>query len=167
MNHRQNCTLSLVSVLQSKPQAVSRISGSLDFSEITGHVRFYQTNSGVIVYADIWGLPDTDSACGQHVFGFHIHAGDSCTGTTDDPFADTGSHYNPAHCDHPNHAGNMPPLFGNHGHAISLFLTNRFSIKDVIGRTVVVHRDSDDFMTQSSGHAGMKIACGVIRSACC
>ena len=42
-------------------------------------------------------------------------------------------------------------------------LTDRFCVEEVIGRTVIIHSDPDDFHTQQSGNAGKKIACGVIR----
>ena len=42
-------------------------------------------------------------------------------------------------------------------------LSNRFSIEEIIGRTVIIHNAPDDFRTQPSGNAGMKIACGVIQ----
>jgi len=57
----------------------------------------------------------------------------------------------------------MPPLFGNNGRAVSIFLTNRFSIEEVIGKAVIIHGSPDDFTTQPSGNAGEKIACGIIR----
>ena len=44
-----------------------------------------------------------------------------------------------------------------------MVLTDRFSVAEVIGRTLVIHSDPDDFRTQPSGNAGTKIACGVIR----
>ena len=40
--------------------------------------------------------------------------------------------------------------------------TDRFHVRDIIGRTVVIHSDPDDFRTQPAGNAGTKIACGVI-----
>lgn len=49
----------------------------------------------------------------------------------DDPFADAMSHYNPGRCEHPYHAGDLPPLFGNNGFALCAFLTDRFSIDEV------------------------------------
>lgn len=72
-------------------------------------------------------------------------------------------HYNPDNCQHLYHAGDMPPLFGVDGSAVLLFLTNRFSVEEIIGRTVIIHARPDDFMTQPSGNSGEKIACGVIR----
>jgi Cu-Zn family superoxide dismutase len=56
----------------------------------------------------------------------------------------------------------MPPLFAANGHAFSAFLTDRFSINDIIGKTVVIHDSPDDFSTQPSGNSGSKLACGQI-----
>lgn len=40
--------------------------------------------------------------------------------------------------------------------------TDRISVKDIIGRAVVIHSMPDDFTSQPSGNAGNKIACGAI-----
>lgn len=79
------------------------------------------------------------------------------------PFADVMTHYDPNGCGHLYHAGDLLPLFGNDGLAFCAFLTNRFPVDEVIGRTVIVHDHPDDFTTQPSGNSGTKIACGVIR----
>lgn len=42
-------------------------------------------------------------------------------------------------------------------------LSHRFSIEEIIGRTVIIHDALDDFHTQPSGNARSKIACGVIQ----
>ena len=42
------------------------------------------------------------------------------------------------------------------------FLTNRLTVNELIGKTVIIHDRPDDFTTQPSGNAGNKIACGVI-----
>lgn len=155
----------LLSVLRGRPQAAARISGSESYPDISGTVQFYQTGRGVLVRADISGLPHSDIPCGGRIFGFHIHKGADCGGNMDDPFADAMSHYNPNGCEHPYHAGDLPPLFGNGGFALSVFLTNRFSVDEILGRTVIIHDKPDDFTTQPSGNSGTKIACGVIRRA--
>lgn len=149
----------LTSVLCKKPQAFALINGSAEFNTIKGCVKFYQTANGVIVYAVITGLPQ-DS--GFH--GFHIHEGSECSGNHDDPFADVKSHYNPKNAKHPNHAGDMPPLLSNNGNAISLFLTDRFTVKEIINKTIIIHDGADDFTSQPSGNSGKKIACGEIKS---
>lgn len=152
-----------LSVLRSRPRAEAEVSGSESYPDISGVVRFYQVNKGVIVYAEISGLPHSKAPCDDRIFGFHIHEGNSCSGNAEDPFANTMSHYDTGNCEHPHHSGDMPPLFGNDGLAIMMFFTNRFSIEEIIGRTVVIHDMPDDFKTQPSGNSGKKIACGVIK----
>ena len=78
-------------------------------------------------------------------------------------FADSMAHYNPQDCEHPYHAGDRPPLFGNNGYAYFVFLTGRFKVCEIIGKTVIIHLHPDDFHTQPSGDSGTKIACGEIR----
>ena len=56
----------------------------------------------------------------------------------------------------------MPPLFGNSGRAWLAFLTDRITVDEIIGKTVVIHSAPDDFTTQPSGNSGSKIACGAI-----
>lgn len=145
-----------------RPAATARIRGSKSYPFLRGRVNFVPVNDGVLVVSLIKGLPSASGDCDEGVFGFHIHEGRSCTGTDSDPFADTMGHYNPGDCPHPQHAGDMPPLFENCGTAFSVFLTNRFEISEIIGRTVVIHSKPDDFTTQPSGNSGTKIACGVI-----
>lgn len=147
----------LLPVLRGRPQAAACIAGGGEFPGVTGAVRFYQTGGGVIVWAEVSGLPGTP----PQIFGFHIHEGGGCGGDT--PFADAMAHYNPAGAEHPYHAGDLPPLFGSGGRALSVFLTDRFTVGEVIGRTVIIHDRPDDFTTQPSGNSGTKIACGVIR----
>lgn len=154
---------SLLSLLRGRAQAAASIAGSGSCPDVSGTVRFYQTKEGVIVLAEVSGLPQGSLPCHERVFGFHIHTGSDCGGNMDDPFADAMSHYDPDGCEHPFHAGDLPPLFGNGGIALSLFLTNRFSVDEIIGRTVIIHDHPDDFITQPSGNSGTKIACGVIR----
>ena len=86
----------------------------------------------------------------------------SCTGDNLDEFKDANTHYNPEKCLHPNHAGDMPVLFENNGYAYMSFLTNRFMVKDIIGKVVIIHNMPDDFRTNPGGDSGEKIACGKI-----
>jgi len=163
MNPLPDSRLSLLALLRRSPQAAARVTGSEDHPDISGAVRFYQSGENVIVLAEINGLPHSALPCHEEVFGFHIHQGTGCGGNMGEPFADAMSHYDPYGCGHPHHAGDLPPLFGNGGFALSLFLTRRFSVEEVIGRTVIIHDRPDDFTTQPSGNSGTKIACGVIR----
>lgn len=162
-NQTDTPPFSLLSALHGRPQATARLAGDAGHPALSGLVRLYQTAYGVIVYVEVRGLPYGRIPCADRIFGFHIHEGGSCTGTADDPFAETGMHYNPADCPHPYHAGDLPPLFGCGDMACQTVLTNRFTVEEVIGRTVILHDQPDDFTSQPSGNAGRKIACGRIQ----
>lgn len=159
--NRINCNG--ISLIQRQPQAAAVLSGSSEFPDISGVVRFYTMKNGTLIYADVNGLPCAGDRCSQEIFGFHIHEGSSCTGNADDAFADAGAHLNMDNCGHPFHTGDMPPLFGNNGKAVSVFLTNRFTVDEIIGRAIIIHGSPDDFTSQPGGNAGRKIACGIIR----
>lgn len=60
------------------------------------------------------------------------------------------------------HQGDMPVILSNDGDAFLSFFTRRFTIPEIIGKTVIVHLDPDDFTTQPSGNSGERIACGKI-----
>lgn len=64
--------------------------------------------------------------------------------------------------DHPNHAGDLPPLLSAGGYAKMTVLTGRFRVDEIVGRTLVIHNGVDDFTGQPSGNSGKKIACGII-----
>lgn len=42
------------------------------------------------------------------------------------------------------------------------FFTNRFKPRDVLGRSVIIHENPDDYRSQPAGNAGKRLACGVI-----
>lgn len=153
----------LASVLRQSPQAIANVHGSREHPEIYARVLFWQTKHGVLVAADASGLPRQPQHLGRGVYALHIHAGAQCTGNDSDPFADALAHYDPDGSPHPYHAGDLAPLFSDHGHALQTLLTDRFTVQDVLNKTVIIHAEPDDFSTQPSGHSGHKIACGVIR----
>lgn len=144
------------------PDAVAILHGSAAYPSLQGLTRLYQTRAGVLVVTEVRGLPAPDDPCQSPVFGFHIHSGGSCSGNEQDPFADALTHDNPHNCPHPHHAGDLPPLFGNHGTAFSAVLTDRFTVREVLGRAVIIHSRPDDFTTQPAGNSGAKIACGIL-----
>lgn len=156
--------MKFVSTLQERPHAWARIRGSSEYPKLYGNVYFYQMRCGTLVAAEIAALPQPEGQCAAGIFGFHIHAGTQCAGKEDDPFGQALAHYDPHACPHPQHAGDMPPLFGNQGYGFQVFLTDRFSVREILGRTVILHSGPDDFTTQPAGNAGQKIACGQIRA---
>lgn len=155
--------LPLAAVLNTAPYAEAHIKGGRDHPMISGIARFYQTDKGVILYAAVTGLPYKQSPCGSPIFAFHIHEGESCRSGAEGGFPYAKSHYDPVGCSHPYHAGDLPPLFSNHGYALTAFLTDRFTAKEIIGKTMIIHEHPDDFTTQPSGNAGKMIACGEIK----
>jgi len=136
--------------------AVACMKGGTEVPSIRGEVRFYQRRGFVFVEGEIFGLPK-DNPSG--FFGLHIHEGCCCVGEN---FSETGGHYNPDGRSHPCHAGDLPPLLRCGDGAYFALRTDRFCVKDVIGRTVVIHGAPDDFTSQPAGNSGKKIACGVI-----
>jgi len=161
---RCGCFFDLQGVLSRCPDATAQLLGSSRYPDINGFVRFFNTYRGTLVAAEICGLPKPHDRCKKRIFAFHIHEGENCSGSADDPFSAAMSHYNPNGCQHPFHAGDLPPLFGNDGFALSVFLTDRFSVKEIIGKTLIIHSAVDDFTSQPAGNAGEKIACGKIRA---
>lgn len=136
--------------------ACARIVGGKEAPGLRGTVRFYKLPCSVLVAADVRGLPKTETG----VYGFHIHDGCSCGG---EDFSAAGAHYDPLNRPHPNHAGDLPLLLYCRGSAFLLTVTDRFTIPEILGRTVLIHADPDDFHSQPAGNAGKRIACGVIR----
>lgn len=145
-----------------KAAAQAQIKGSKAYASVHGKVLFFPARKGTLVMAEVFGLPQQPE-CDPGFFALHIHEGSQCTGTSADPFANVGGHWNPGNCPHPAHAGDLPPLLSNAGYAWFACYTERFEPEQVIGRTVIVHRKPDYFTTQPSGNSGEKIACGQIR----
>lgn len=142
--------------------AHANIRGRKNYPNINGYVDFKETKDGVLLTAKIHGLPKSTNRCKGRFFGFHIHEGSSCKGNKEDDFADVGMHYNLTNCPHPFHIGDLPPLLENNGYAYMSVLINKFKIKDILGKSIIIHDKPDDFTSQPSGNSGAKIACGII-----
>ncbi len=163
MHHKELDTVDFGKILTRIPNAIAQLRGGPDFPQIGGWVRFFQTPQGTLVAAEVSGLPHHEGKCENHFFGFHIHQVGRCSGgTREEPFADTGAHYNPDQCWHPQHAGDLPPLMEEKGFAFMAVLAGQLQVREILGLSVVVHTDPDDFHTQPAGDAGRKMACGVI-----
>lgn len=143
------------------PGTKSYIKGSAEYPSLHGEVNFFETARGVKVKGRIFGLPDN----GKGFYGFHLHAGSTCMPTYGDvAFSEAKGHYNPQGMPHPLHAGDFPVIMADKkGHAEFCFLTDRFDIDEVIGKTLIIHFDPDDYTTQPSGNSGKRIACGVVK----
>ena len=136
------------------PDAVALLYGNATHPELFGRGSFFQTPmGGLLVNVEVYGLPENAG-----FLGLHLHEVGDCTL----PFDKTGAHYNPGNMPHPQHAGDMPPLLNNRGYAFLAFYTDRLKLRDVFGKSMIIHSQRDDFTSQPSGDAGEKIACGVI-----
>jgi Cu-Zn family superoxide dismutase len=57
----------------------------------------------------------------------------------------------------------MPNLSANaQGEAKLNVAVKGVTLKEIIGRSVVVHADPDDYKSQPAGNSGKRVACGVI-----
>lgn len=149
--------------------AFANIKGSSADSNLKGVVYFRDVRNGVEVYVEVTGLPEYKPAQGSNPpigpHGFHIHGIGNCEiGDPKNPFTSAGEHWNPTNQPHGNHAGDFPVLFSNNGYARMSFFTNKFKVRDIIGKAVIIHESPDDYRTQPAGAAGKRIGCGVIRS---
>ncbi len=133
-------------------RAFARIKGSSLAPNLKGFVVFTDVSGGTEVYVEVHGLPPHQPGTagrqpiGPH--GFHIHTNGSCqVGDPANPFQAAGEHWNPTNQPHGNHPGDFPVLFSNNGYARMNFFTNRFRTADVIGKSVVIHQNPDDYRT--------------------
>lgn len=147
-------------LLGERPDATAWVTGNASNSQISGLVKFYQTSyGGILVEAEFFGLPNIDTPDSSDFYAFHIHEFGNCRGN----FDSAGGHYNPKNRPHPDHAGDMPPLLANQGYAWMAFYDKRFTIDEIIGKSVIIHSSTDDFRSQPAGNSGTRIACGEIR----
>ena len=143
-----------------EPMAMAWVTGGPRAPGLSGLVKFYETPyGGTLIEAELFGLPDRYQTGASEFYGMHIHENGDCGSG----FQNTGSHYNPAGAAHPYHTGDLLPLFSNQGYAWISFYDKRFTIPQILGRSVVIHQAADDLRSQPAGNSGEKIGCGIIR----
>lgn len=131
----------------------SNVSGSVSFTEMAGKLH---------VEAQVAGLTP-----GEH--GFHVHEVGDCSA----PDATSAKgHFNPAgkmhghHGSAEHHGGDLPNLVANaQGDAKYSTDVDGLTLSGpagVVGRSVVIHADPDDYKSQPAGNSGKRVACGVI-----
>ncbi len=148
-------------LVKGEPAAIAEIKGNADYPKLSGTVKFFDTPyDGILVEAEIYGLPNRQENGGSQFYAMHIHEKGDCSGA----FENTGAHYSKTAMPHPFHSGDLVPLLGNQGYAWTAFYDRRIMVSEIIGRSVIIHENADDFTTQPSGNAGKKIGCGVFES---
>lgn len=153
---------------QQIPKAYAELKGSRLAPELRGYVLFIDVPDGTEVVVEVVGLPPYRPGGGKREpigpHGFHIHEYGNCSGgEEEEPFPKTGKHWNPSNDPHGHHAGDFPVLFSNNGYAKMSFFTNRFKVNEIVGKSIVIHENPDDFRTQPDGKSGKKIGCGEIQ----
>ena len=129
---------------------------------VTGTITYMKVDGGVKVIADLQGLTP-----GKH--GMHIH---ECGDCSSENGSSAGGHFNPMSKTHgapmgtERHEGDMGNIEAdNNGKAHLEYVDKMISFEgpySIIGRSVIVHKDADDFKTQPTGNSGARVGCGVI-----
>jgi Cu-Zn family superoxide dismutase len=144
------------------PQAQAQLQARSG-SSVAGTVTFTSTGYGLRVEARLSGLTP-----GEH--GFHVHEAGDCSA----PDASSAKgHFNPdgkAHGHHhtaAKHAGDLPNLVADaQGNAVYRAEVAGIGLgagsQSILGRSVVVHADPDDYKSQPAGNSGKRVACGAI-----
>jgi Cu-Zn family superoxide dismutase len=149
-----------------KPEAVANVAlVTPPGSRYGGRVSFSQYGKFVLVRADLTGLDP------NREYGLHVHEHGDCLGAT---AAGIGGHFDPDGKPHgrpgrdPSHAGDLMNVRADgEGYVMYVYQTSAFTVapgpRGVIGRSVVLTRNADDYRTQPDGNSGAPIACGFIR----
>ena len=132
-----------------------------------GTAELNQLAQGVPILLTLSDLPAGDHA-------LHIHE----TGACEPPFESAGGHFNPTDAGHgwdnPQgpHAGDLPNIHVGQGELQLEYLTDKVTLEDGEtslfdddGSAIVIHEGVDDYQSDPTGHAGDRLACGVIESA--
>jgi len=135
-------------------------------SETNGFIVFIEEENKVTMEATVTNLDP-----GEHAI--HIHEKSDCSS---DDGKSAGGHWNPTLVSHGkwgNESGFHRGDIGNfivdeNGNGSISFTTDLWCLgcdnenKNILGKSIIVHKGADDFISQPSGAAGSRIACGGI-----
>ena len=143
-------------VLMLQPKSNTQVSGSATFTEKSGIVTFV---------ANIKGLT-------PGVHAIHIHEKSDCSAAD---ASSAGGHWNPTFKKHGKwgsgeyHKGDIGNFIADaKGNGTIEFSTDEWCIgcddetKNIVGKSIIVHKEADDFTTQPTGNAGGRVACTAI-----
>lgn len=148
------------------PSSATAQLASKSGSNVTGNARFTRQDDGKIqLVVQIEGAtPGTHAA--------HLHDVGDCSA---DDGSSAGGHWNPTTHQHGKweqdehfHLGDIGNIqVGEDGTGTITLTTDRWELGtggmvDVVGHSIIVHTDADDFVTQPTGNAGGREACGVV-----
>lgn len=135
-------------------------------SNVSGNVFFKEQNGMVTMTAVINGLK-------EGIHAIHIHEKADCSAADG---TSSGGHWNPTAQPHGKwkspegyHKGDIGNFEASaEGKGSMTMSTNEWCIgcgdanKDILGKAIIVHEGTDDFVTQPTGDAGGRISCGGI-----
>lgn len=160
------CAAALLAACAASPAAGPRAQTKLEArsgSTVAGSVTLTQVGEKVRIEASLSGLTP-----GEH--GFHVHEVGDCSA----PDATSAKgHFNPGSKGHGHHhgmerhAGDLPNLVADASGRATYradvdMLTVDKGPMGIVGRSLVVHADPDDYKSQPAGNSGKRVACGVI-----
>ena len=130
---------------------------------VSGMVMFSQAGDSVSVTAHVEGAPP-----GTH--GLHVHEIGDCSA---EDFTSAGGHFNPTDAPHgaptdaERHAGDLGNIeIGEDGSGHLELSSDMITVTEgpnsVMGRGVILHEKADDLVSQPTGAAGARLACGVV-----
>lgn len=133
-------------------------------NKISGVITFTKVSDGIQIIGNVHGLKP-----GKH--GFHVHEHGDCSG---EDGMKAGGHFNPTHTKHggpdspERHVGDLGNLEADaDGYAHYERVDKVIALEgenSILGRSIVIHADPDDFTTQPTGASGARIACGMIEA---
>lgn len=163
MRHQEMKSGMMASKTDQQPieKAMSILAGT-NGSQVTGLIWFAKAEGGIMIKGHISGLEP-----GSH--GIHIHQYGDCS-SGDGKSA--GGHFNPGKVDHAGpdaeirHIGDLGNIVADaDGNATIEVLDTHLAFHgpgSIIGRGLIIHAKADDFVSQPTGAAGGRVACGVI-----
>lgn len=135
-------------------------------TQTQGTAKFLQNGKGVTMDLNIYHLT-------PGIHAVHIHEFGDCSAAD---AKSAGGHWNPAKDDHGKwdsahfHMGDIGNLTADkNGTARLVFKTEKWCLgcadasKNILGKSIVIHADSDDFHTQPTGNAGGRVGCVEIK----
>ena len=146
----------MVAAAEIQSRADLAISGSISFTQA-------EPDAPVVVTAHFEGA-------GEALHGLHVHDVGDCSA---EDFTSAGGHFNPLGVPHggpedtERHAGDLGNIECHqdgecHLQIESDLLTVEEGPGSVVGRAVILHEKRDDLVSQPTGAAGSRLACGVI-----
>ena len=143
-------------VIAFEPKSNSNVSGTATFIEKNGKVSFV---------AKLAGLE-------PGVHAIHIHEKSDCSAADG---SSAGGHWNPTFKKHgkwgvgEHHKGDIGNFTADaSGNGTITLTTDEWDMgsgdptKDILGKGLIVHKGTDDFVSQPSGDAGARVACSAI-----